>query len=198
MRRLSRSLVPLLLLTLPPALAAQRGAAPDAPPPRQGLWLAAGGGIGREDESCTGCTTMSRQTGTVAYLAFGGTLSSSVRLGADLTAWRKSTTVGDEYTGTLTAVALLYPFGTSGFHFKAGAGLAGISLEPSSFASASGTGPGGIVGMGYDLSLGRRVAITPTIGWMKGWTGDITQEGSVIAEKTSFDVVMVTVGLTFQ
>jgi hypothetical protein len=33
---------------------------------------------------------------------------------------------------------------------------------------------------------------------MKGWTGDIKQEGSVIAEKTSFDVVMVTVGLTFQ
>ena len=186
-----------LLLAAASPLSAQRPTA-DGPQPRHGFWFATGLGAGREAEQCDGCAPSGRQTGTVVHLAAGTTLTPDLRIGLDLTAWSRTLQgVGDQYAGTLAAVALYYPPGAGGLRLKLGAGLSGMSVEPASFVPASGVGFGGLAGVAYDLPLGRHVTMAPEVTWFAGRPGDLRQGGSTTVTGTRFDVVAVGMDVTF-
>ncbi|HEV2290415.1 MAG TPA: hypothetical protein VGR60_01095 [Gemmatimonadales bacterium] len=186
-----------LLLAAAFPLSAQRPGT-DGPGPRHEFWVATGLGAGREAEQCNGCAASGRQTGTVVHLAAGTTLTPDLRIGLDLTAWSRTLQgVGDQYAGTLTAVAIYYPRGASGLRLKLGAGLSGMSVEPASFVPASGFGLGGLAGVAYELPLGRRVTIAPEVTWFAGRPGDIKQGRTTALTGTRFDVIAVGMEVTF-
>jgi len=62
---------------------------------------------------------------------------------------------------TLTAAIRFYPSATGGFFLIGGLGLGTVSANVSGFGSASETGAGALLGLGYDLRVGRNVSLTP-------------------------------------
>jgi hypothetical protein len=62
-----------------------------------------------------------------------------------------------------TAVALLrfYPSATGGFFLLGGLGFGAIEVDVSGFGSASETGAGALLGLGYDIRVGENVSLTP-------------------------------------
>ena len=63
--------------------------------------------------------------------------------------------------GTLTAAVRFYPSATGGFFMTGGLGLGTVSAGVSGFGSASQTGVAALLGLGYDIPVGRSVSLTP-------------------------------------
>ena len=62
---------------------------------------------------------------------------------------------------TLTAAIRFYPSATGGLFLMGGLGLGTVSASVSGLGSASETGAGALVGLGYDIRVGRNVSLTP-------------------------------------
>ncbi len=146
----------LLFAILPSSAAAQAE--------RDGFFIGFGlgaGSLGVEDGD-------GRETGFSGYLKLGGALNDKVLLGAESNGWTKSESeFGAEATvtsGSLTAVAYVYPSPTSGFYLKGGAGLARIEVDASGFGATFSDGETGTaltLGAGFDIGFGGRFALTP-------------------------------------
>ena len=54
-----------------------------------------------------------------------------------------------------------YPSATGGFFLTGSLGLGTVNAEVSGFGSASETGVGALLGLGYDFRVGRNVSLTP-------------------------------------
>jgi hypothetical protein len=90
----------------------------------------------------------------------GGTLSQKVLIGVLIggatTAWTNSS--GASLTvGTLVAAIRFYPSATGGFFILGGLGVGTIGADITDFE----TGPAALVGVGYDIRVGRNLSITP-------------------------------------
>jgi len=126
---------------------------------RKGFWISVGAGVG--SLGCDECGG-SRENGGTAQIALGGTLSQRFQLGVSSTAWTKSI---DGVTITMTSVAALakfYPSATGGFFLQGGLGIGGLELEEGGL-SLSQDGASAILGLGYDIRVGRNFSITPFI-----------------------------------
>lgn len=123
---------------------------------RQGFWF--NGGLGVGAAGCVGC--VGRQVGTSGGLSLGGTLSDRVLLGVGTTGWYKSIDGVSVSGGTFDARLRFYPSLASGFFVTGGGGLGSISVW-NAFDSASETGAGVLLGLGWDIRVGRNVSVTP-------------------------------------
>jgi len=88
-------------------------------------------------------------------------LSRKVLLGASLDGWSKS-----EGGATITILAIRarmrwYPSATGGFFLTAGVGIGSVDAEVTAFGGASETGTGALLGLGYDIRVGKNVSLTP-------------------------------------
>ena len=127
------------------------------PQKRAGFWFSAGLGYG--SLGCQDCGT--REGGPSGNISLGGTLSQKVLLGASSNAWVKSESGTTLTVRTLTAAIRFYPSATGGFFLIGGLGLGTVSANVSGFGSASETGAGALLGLGYDFRVGRNVSLTP-------------------------------------
>ncbi len=58
-------------------------------------------------------------------------------------------------------LAKLYPSSTGGFHLIGGLGIASIDIEIDGLGGGRETGRGLILGLGYDIRIGRNVSLSP-------------------------------------
>ena len=156
--------------TVPPARSAPESQAaqggdtrPASPPPvsvaedrgrqlRSGFWFNAGMGVGS-----LGCDTcINRRNGPSGGLSLGGTVGDKWLLGGGTTGWARDTPRGVLTVGTLDFRVRFYPALRSGFFITGGVGLGGISLD-----TDSEFGAGAMLGIGWDIRVGRNVSLTP-------------------------------------
>lgn len=127
---------------------------------RQGFWLSAGLGWG--SLGCEDCN--SRQGGMSGNLALGGTLNRKVLLGVSSNGWTKEEGGARLTASSITAAIRFYPSDSGGFFLLGGLGLGILDASVSNglFAfSASETGAAAILGLGYDIRVGRMISLSP-------------------------------------
>lgn len=133
-------------------------AAAQHPQTRNGFWFNVGLGYGS-----LGCDNCGDRVGGVSGgLSLGGVLTPNILFGVGTTGWTKDES-GDRLTvGTLDARFRFYPKAVSGFFITTGLGLGSIRASSSSFGgSASETGFGLMLGLGWDIRVGNNLSLTP-------------------------------------
>jgi hypothetical protein len=145
----------LVLLGLACALAVPAGA--QDPQLRQNFWFNFGLGYGS-----LGCDDCDERTGSATgILALGGTLSQKVILGGGLAGWSKDEGAGKLTVANLVAILRFYPSATGGFFLTGGLGVGSIRIEIDNVGSDTEQGFGALLGLGYDIRVGKSVSITP-------------------------------------
>jgi hypothetical protein len=189
---------------------------PDAARPpraqrRQGPWIGFGMGHGSaatwcpltgdcaKGDSQSGPLRM-REGGATAYLKLGGTLSSRVTLGAELTAWSGLAVAipsgrRDATLANLLAAAYFYPVPSAGFFLKGGVGVSSYTRHEARGSTSRGVGLG--AGIGYDVRIGSNVSLTPAANFVRGFIDDTSTSSA--PERPSgprHNVLDVTLGVT--
>jgi hypothetical protein len=124
---------------------------------RDGFWFS--GGLGYGSLGCDGCG--SREGGLSGDISVGGTISPRFLLGVGAAGWSKSEQGATLTVSTLDARVRFYPSRTGGFFVTGGLGLGTVRGSVSGFGSATETGVGTILGLGWDIRLARNTSITP-------------------------------------
>lgn len=141
--------------TEPPSAAEQISSQPAQglrPQVREGFWFSAGLGYG--SLGCQDC--FGREDGLSGGLSFGSVVNDRLLFGVGTTGFAK-TVLGETFTvGTLDARIRFYPVRTSGFFLSGGLGLGTVS-----YGSESEFGVGAMLGLGWDIRVGRNVSLTP-------------------------------------
>lgn len=136
---------------------------------RHGFWISGGLGYGEENYRFDGEGWLEDGLGKPTFaLRLGGTPDQHLRLGGEITVWANPYTDDEgfeitESLSSLTLVGQFYPIRTSGLFVKGGAGL---GVSSASVAGGNTTTETGFVvnyGVGYDIPLGRTLAITPMV-----------------------------------
>lgn len=123
---------------------------------RDGFWIS--GGLGYGSLGCDGCGS---RTGSVSGdLSIGGTISPRFLLGAGTAAWTKSEDGATLTVATLDARVRFYPSRSGGFFVTGGIGFGSMRGGVGSI-SATETGVGTILGLGWDIRVARNTSITP-------------------------------------
>ncbi len=135
---------------------------------RDGLWIGFGVGAAQAYIDCTPCGPLLPNdpweggSGFGLYLALGRTVSPNLRLGAELNVYGKRNNAQrrDATLAGVSAVAQYHPLPGSGLYLKGGAGIGGSILAGGNGLIQSG---GWLAqgGAGYDVFLGRRLALAP-------------------------------------
>ena len=173
---------------------------------RDGAWFGIGAGAGRADVTCDACaaTDASSKLGGSAYVKAGWTWNPHVLVGGELNVWtRKRDFDGADAWFTMynaSATLTLYPSATAGYFVKGGGGMAYVDTDVERrdrrVTLDLGSGPGFVLGAGYDARVGR-VSITPAVNFWFGHIGNVKARGEVIASGWAQHVVDVTIGVTF-
>jgi hypothetical protein len=141
---------------------------------REGFWLSAGLGVGGESfDAHDGLGWSDGKAGGMGYLKLGGTISPNFLLGVELQGWTAQY-YGQGYDrdlGNLMAIGQWYPSARDGFWFRGGVGFARDHLRyyggpPAGTLITTRNGTAYSVGLGYDLPVGRRVSLTPTLDFL--------------------------------
>jgi hypothetical protein len=167
MSRLAGRVVGSVVLTL--CLATQ-GAAQDGGSRRHGFWFNIGFGYGTADFNCDNCGDTSRDGGATANLALGGTLSEQFLLGVESDGWYKKESGVHNLLGNFTLAGYFYPSAKGDFFLKGGVGSASYLFSNGSLEDDNGLGF--MAGAGYDIAIGRKTSLTPTVAFNFGTMGD--------------------------
>jgi len=124
---------------------------------RHGFWFS--GGLGYGSLGCQSCS--GREGALSGNISLGGTLSPRVLLGVSTNGWTKSDSGSTLTVAAITAAVRFYPSATGGFFLTGGLGLGTVSAGINGFGSASQTGGAMLLGLGYDIPIGRSVSLTP-------------------------------------
>jgi hypothetical protein len=124
---------------------------------RSGFWF--NGGLGWGSLGCQDCND--RLSGVTGNLALGGTISRKVLLGVGTNGWTREEDGVRLSAATLTAQVRFYPSAEGGFYMLGGIGYGRIDLDVSGVGTTSENAGGALLGVGYDLRIGRNASITP-------------------------------------
>jgi hypothetical protein len=130
---------------------------------RRGFWFGLGVGAGGESNDIAGPGYSALFYQPTVSLRAGGTISPHLRLGGEILTWFDEQ--GDA-TASLSSgllVAQFYPLRTLGLYFKAGLGIGRNALDFDHGFNVGDTGFAGLVGAGYELRLGRRLFLNPSV-----------------------------------
>jgi hypothetical protein len=185
------------------SLAIFAASTPAAAQQRQGGWFGVGGGWGTADVKCDDCTGGDRENSGVGYFNGGFTVNERVLIGAEFNLWTKQFAdpdlggTADVNLYNLFGTVTFYPDASKGFFVKAGGGGAWMDMDikatGTSLTLDLGSGPGFIVGGGYDIPVGR-FAVTVAANYWYGKTSDLKVNGQPVLSGVSHNVVGVTVG----
>ena len=124
---------------------------------RDGFWFS--GGLGYGVLGCDDCGD--REGGVSGGLSLGGTISPRFLLGVGTSGWSKSEQGATLTVALLDARVRFYPSTTGGLFLTGGAGIGSVRGSVSGFGSATETGMGLILGLGYDWRVARNASVTP-------------------------------------
>jgi hypothetical protein len=135
---------------------------------RHGFWGSFGLGAGAESVDLQGDEFgySDNLTKPTVQIRLGGTVNPHLRLGGELSSWINSYYDAGNVTETVSGVfgiAQFYPAARAGFYVKGGLGLGRSAVDYSGGPTISDLGFAGVVGLGYDIRVGRHLAITPTL-----------------------------------
>lgn len=162
MRRTQRTTLPVLGLVLalfalhPGETVGQEQPMGQEEPVRSGFWLSAG--LGGGSLGCEDCSE--REWGFSGNLALGGAINSRVLLGVGTNGWTKEEGGATLTAATLTAQVRFYPSPTGGFFLVGGLGYATVDLDLGVLGSGDVSGPGAVLGLGYDVPLNDSVGLS--------------------------------------
>jgi len=133
-------------------------------PSRRGFWVGLGLGAGGESfdlsQSSGYSDVLYRPT---VSLRLGGTVNQHLRLGGEVLSWINDVGPAVESLSSALFIAQLYPFSSSGFYVKGGLGIGRNAVDFDDGFDQGDTGFAGLLGAGYELRLGRRFYLNPTI-----------------------------------
>lgn len=124
---------------------------------RDGFWIS--GGLGYGSLGCENCGSQ-REGSISGDLSLGGTISPRFLLGVGSAAWTKSDQGATLTVGTLDARVRFYPSTTGGFFLTGGVGFGSVRGDFGGF-TATETGVGTILGLGWDIRVAKNTSITP-------------------------------------
>jgi hypothetical protein len=167
----SRVALSLLLLSIVLATFPLHSLAQQSPPGlvevkegvRRGFWAGLGLGAGGEsnDVAGSGYSDVFYQP-TVSFRA-GGTVGSHLRLGGEVLSWFDEQGDAVASLTSLLFVAQFYPLSSAGFYLKGGLGIGRNAVDFDYGYNVGDTGFAGLVGAGYELRVGRRFYLNPTV-----------------------------------
>src|SRR5262249_55355315 len=156
---------------------------------RRGLWGEFGGGPGYVRLACSGCNDVVGASGATSYLRIGGVISRNVVIGFeafslldDAFGFTPQDSGATAETGTAAIIIMWYP-GSHGLYFKGGVGAAfgQFSIPADSGALAADTSTGGGMGLtfgvGWDVAISRKFAITGNAAAFVTALGDVVAGG---------------------
>lgn len=166
---------------------------PPSPSPdrhRRGLWGEFGGGPGYVRIACSDCEDVIGTGGATSYFRVGGVISRNVVIGFEVFSlldegfgFSPTDTNMIAETGTAAIVLLWYP-GRHGLFFKGGVGAAfgqfSVPADSSGTVVADTSSGGGIgitFGLGWDLPISRKFAITANAAAFVTAVGDVVLPG---------------------
>ena len=125
-------------------------------------------------------------------------------VGGELNVWTRQRDFGGADAWftlyNVSATVTLYPSATAGLFVKGGAGVAYVDTDvlrrDRRITIDLGSGPGVLLGAGYDVRVGR-VSLTPAVNYWFGDIGDLRAGRDTIASSWRQHVVDVTLGVTF-
>lgn len=124
---------------------------------RQGFWFS--GGLGYGSLGCNdGCDQ--REGSVSADISLGGTISPRFLLGAGTSAWSKSENGGTLTVGIVDARVRFYPSARGGLFLTGGIGIGSVQAKVGGL-TATESGAGAILGLGYDYRVSPNMSITP-------------------------------------
>jgi hypothetical protein len=177
-RRTVISLLSIACLTTTLALAQNEAIKTGPGHERQGFWIGFGFGGGSGGFNCSsGCADTAGVGGAAVRLALGGTVNRHVKIGGEVHGWVNSDPDIDESIGTVTGSVYYYPSATGNFFLQGGVGSS-VYLKNDGFDEYEATGLGTILGIGYDIFLGRKFSLTPILAYGAGWSGELQRNSS--------------------
>ncbi|HEY3133064.1 MAG TPA: outer membrane beta-barrel protein [Gemmatimonadaceae bacterium] len=123
---------------------------------RQGFWIS--GGLGYGSLGCDNCG--SREGGISGGLSLGGTISPRWLIGVGTSGWTKTDQGARLTVDEVDARVRFYPSSTGNFFLTGGIGIGEVRASAGSI-SATESGGGAILGIGYDIRVARNTSITP-------------------------------------
>ena len=134
---------------------------------RRGFWgvLSVGAGAERVDLEGDGFGYSDELTRPVVALRLGGTVNRHLRLGGELNSWINERNDVTETVSALMLIAQYYPSARAGLFLKGGVGIGRSAVEFEDGFDIGDTGFAGAIGAGWDIKLGRRFALVPTVDW---------------------------------
>lgn len=180
-------------------------AAQSHPQTRQGFWIGFGLGGGQASVDCGqgACTGVDPATGGSGYLRLGGRLNNRWLLGGESNSWvgeieDAAGDPSDVVAGFLTATAYFYPNPASGLFIKGGLGFYSFTAQDTNGDEATSSAPAIVLGVGYDIRVGRMISITPVLTIVQSGAGDL-EFNSVATGVDDFKsrLIALQVGVTF-
>lgn len=174
-------------------------------PHRSGLWIELGSGPAAVRVACGGCSHVTVAGGSGGQLRIGGVLSDRVLIGVEAFGFTDEAFVfngGDASvvaeTGMLAAVVLWFPW-RSGAFLKGGVGLADGTFTATPTGGSAlvteGLGVGLTFGLGYDLPVSRKFAVTANAAAFITAIGDIVLPAGLVDDVIATMYVF-TIGVT--
>lgn len=131
---------------------------------RAGLWGGLGLGAGGESfDLRDGAGYNDLLYRPTISLRLGGTVNQQLRLGGEVLAWINEHGDAVESLTSFLFIGQLYPLPSSGLYLKGGAGLGRNAIDFEDGYGVGDTGFAGLVGAGWELRLGRRWYLNPSV-----------------------------------
>jgi hypothetical protein len=99
---------------------------------------------------------------TVSF-RLGGTVNQNLRLGGEVLAWINEQNRTVESLTSVLFVGQLYPLATTGLYLKGGVGLGRNAVDFDGGGGVGDTGFAGLLGAGWEVRMGRRWYLNPSI-----------------------------------
>jgi hypothetical protein len=96
-------------------------------------------------------------------LRLGGTVGQSLRLGGEALAWIDDRDHAVESLTSLLFIGQLYPIPATGLYLKGGLGIGRNAIEFDEGGSIGDTGFAGLLGAGWEIRMGRRWYLNPSV-----------------------------------
>jgi len=158
---------------------------------RRGFWFGLALGAGGESNDFLGGAGYSDPfyQPTVSLKA-GGTLGTHWRLGGEVLSWINEEGAAVESLTSALFIAQFYPLKTAGLYLKGGAGIGRNAVDFDDGFDVGDTGFAGIVGLGYEVRLGRHIYLNPAVDFV-GHTYDGRAGGSYRERLVNFGLGVV-------
>jgi hypothetical protein len=169
----------------------------------RGFWIGTGIGLGSVDVSTSDGINLPGRARKGAFdILTGWTLSPQFLVGIEF----NTVSIGVIHDGVfqnagvidLTGTITYYPRLSSGLFVKGGVGGSFLDdLQDSPAVDVRGIGVGAIVGIGYDIYLGRNFSLTTAVDFRFSRISSVTLDGQPGFQDWKHNVLDVTVGIKF-